>query len=103
MTFYITFADLHTFTFEHSITSGRPALTDEMAKTVAASLIHTHIDYANSLIHGSINIKILERVHELEAVTAASGSNGCDCCIADRLRQLSCVGEGVYSDATQLN
>ena len=24
-------------------------------------------------------------------------------CIADRLRQLSCVGEGVYSDATQLN
>ena len=24
-------------------------------------------------------------------------------CIADRRRQLSCVGEGVYSDATQLN
>jgi len=24
-------------------------------------------------------------------------------CIADRRRQLSCVGEGAYSDATQLN
>jgi len=24
-------------------------------------------------------------------------------CIADRRQQLSCVGEGVYSDATQLN
>jgi len=24
-------------------------------------------------------------------------------CIADRRRQLSCVSEGVYSDATQLN
>jgi len=24
-------------------------------------------------------------------------------CIAERRRQLSCVGEGVYSDATQLN
>ena len=24
-------------------------------------------------------------------------------CIADRRRQLSCVGEGVYSNATQLN
>ena len=24
-------------------------------------------------------------------------------CFADRRRQLSCVGEGVYSDATQLN
>ena len=24
-------------------------------------------------------------------------------CIADRRRQLSCVGEGIYSDATQLN
>ena len=27
----------------------------------------------------------------------------CVICIADRRRQLSCVGEGVYSDATQLN
>ena len=40
----------------------RQALTDDMAKTVAASLIHTRIDYANSLIHDSTNIKILERV-----------------------------------------
>jgi len=40
----------------------RQALTDDMAKTVAASLIHTRIDYANSLIHGSTNIKKLQRV-----------------------------------------
>ena len=40
----------------------RQALADDMAKTVAASLIHTRIDYANSLIHGSTNIKKLQRV-----------------------------------------
>ena len=33
-----------------------------MAKTVAASLVHKRIDYANSLIHGSTNIKKLHRV-----------------------------------------
>jgi len=33
-----------------------------LAKTAAASLIHTRIDYANSLIHGSTNIKKLQRV-----------------------------------------
>jgi len=35
----------------------RQALTDDMAETVSASLIHIRIDYANSLIHGSTNIK----------------------------------------------
>ena len=40
----------------------RQALTDDMAKTVAASLIDTCIDEANSLIHGSTNIKKLQRV-----------------------------------------
>ena len=40
----------------------RQALTDDMAKTVAASLIHTRIDYANSLIYGSTNINKLQRV-----------------------------------------
>jgi len=40
----------------------RQALTDDMAKTVAASLIHTRIDYTNSLIYGSTNIKKLQRV-----------------------------------------
>ena len=38
----------------------RQALTDDMAKTVAASLIHTHVDYADSLIHGSTNITKLQ-------------------------------------------
>jgi len=33
-----------------------------MAKTVAASFIHTRIDFANSLIHGSTNVKKLQRV-----------------------------------------
>jgi len=40
----------------------RQALTHDMAKTVAASLIHTRIDYANSLIHGSTNNKKLQCV-----------------------------------------
>jgi len=40
----------------------RQALTDDMAKTVAASLIHTRINYANSLIRGSININKIQRV-----------------------------------------
>jgi len=35
----------------------RQALTDDMAKTVGASLIHTRIHYAYFLIHGSTNIK----------------------------------------------
>jgi len=35
----------------------RQALTDDMAKTLATSLIHTRINYANSLIHGPTNIK----------------------------------------------
>ena len=35
----------------------RQSLTDDMAKTVATSLIHIRIDYANFLIHGSTNIK----------------------------------------------
>jgi len=40
----------------------RQVLTDDMAKTVAASLINTRIDYANSVIHGSTNVKKLKRV-----------------------------------------
>jgi len=40
----------------------RQSLTGDVAKIVAASLIHTCIDYANSLIHGSTNIKKLQHV-----------------------------------------
>ena len=40
----------------------RAALTDDMAKTVAVSLIHSRIDYANSLIHISINLRRLQCV-----------------------------------------
>ena len=43
------------------------ALTDDMAKTVAVSLIHSHIDYANSLIHGSINVRRLQCVQNSAA------------------------------------
>lgn len=48
----------HTRALRHT----RQAVTDDMAKTVDASLIHTRIDYANSLIHSSTNIKKLQRV-----------------------------------------
>ena len=40
----------------------RQALTDDMAKTVAASLIHIRIDNANCLIRGTTNVKKLQRV-----------------------------------------
>ena len=45
----------------------RAALTDDMAKTVAVSLIHSCIDYANSLIHGSINVRRLQCVQNSAA------------------------------------
>jgi len=38
-----------------------------MAKTVAVSLIHSRIDYANSLIHGSINVRRLQCVQNSAA------------------------------------
>ena len=44
------FADLHTFILQH-LGLSHEAGTDDMAKTVAASLIHTRIDYANALIY----------------------------------------------------
>ena len=47
------FADLHTFIFEHSITSGRH-FTDDMAKTVASSLIHTRNNNNNNNKHDNV-------------------------------------------------
>ena len=38
-----------------------------MAKTVAVSLIHCRIDYANYLIHGSINVRRLQRIQNSAA------------------------------------
>jgi len=38
-----------------------------MAKTVAVSLIRSRIDYANSLIHGSINVRRLQCVQNSAA------------------------------------
>ena len=55
------FADLHTFIFKHFATSSRHSQATWLIKTVAASLIHTRITmHANSLIHGSTNIKQLQ-------------------------------------------
>ena len=45
----------------------RAALTDDMAKTVAVSLIHSRIDYANSLIHASINVRRLQCIQNSAA------------------------------------
>ena len=35
----------------------RPSLTEDMAITVAVSVVHSRLDYANSLIHGHTNVK----------------------------------------------
>jgi len=48
--------------YNRALRHTRQSLTDDMAKTVAASINHTRTDYANSLIRGSINIKKLQRV-----------------------------------------
>ena len=45
----------------------RRSLTDDVAKTVAASIDHSRIDYANSLVHGSKNIKKLQRLQNTDA------------------------------------
>ena len=51
----------------------RAALNDDMAKTVAISLIHSRIDYANSLIHGSINVRRLQCVQNSAARVMSPG------------------------------
>ena len=30
----------------------RPALTEDMAKALAVSMVHSRLDYANSVVHG---------------------------------------------------
>ena len=40
----------------------RKVLTDDMAKTIAAFLIQSHLDYTNSVLHGSTNIRGLQTV-----------------------------------------
>ena len=38
----------------------RPSLTEDMAITVAVSMVHSRLDYANSLVHGHTNVKRLQ-------------------------------------------
>jgi hypothetical protein len=45
----------------------RAALTEDMAKMLAASLVQSRIDYANSLIHGVGNIRKLQSVQNSAA------------------------------------
>jgi len=40
----------------------RPSLTEDMAITVAVSMVHSRLDYAKSLVHGHANVKILQFV-----------------------------------------
>ena len=70
------FADLHTLHALHHI---RQALTDDMSKTVAASPIHTRIDYEVSVIYTSTSYKKLECVQNSVAcvVFPTLNYNGC--------------------------
>ena len=52
------FAVLLTFTYRTCFTS----LTEDMAKAVAVSMVHSRLDYANSVVHGRTNIKRLQFV-----------------------------------------
>lgn len=40
----------------------RRALTEDMAKALAVSLVQSRLDYANSLVHGACNIKKLQTI-----------------------------------------
>ena len=51
-------ADFHVRALSHI----RSALTEDMAKAVAVSMVHSRLDYANSVVHGRTNIKILQFV-----------------------------------------
>jgi len=48
----------HTRAFRHI----RPALTDSMAATVAASVVQSHLDYANALLRGTLT----GNIHKLQ-------------------------------------
>ena len=45
----------------------RASLTEDMAKTVAVSVVHSRLDYANSVVHGRTNIKRLQSVQNSAA------------------------------------
>ena len=45
----------------------RPSLTEDMAITVAVSIVHSRLNYANSLVHGHINVKRLQSVQNSAA------------------------------------
>ena len=48
----------------------RPSLTEDMAITVAVSMVHSRLDYANSLVHGHTNVKRLQSVQNSAARVA---------------------------------
>ena len=47
----------------------RPSLTEDMAITVAVSMVHSHSDYANSLVDSHTNVKRLQSVQNSAATT----------------------------------
>ena len=53
----------------------RGVLTDDVAKTVAASLVRSRLDYANSILHGSTNIRRLQTVQNSFAHISSSSSS----------------------------
>ena len=45
----------------------RPSLTEDMAITVAASMVQSYLHYANSVVHGHTNLKSLQSVQNSAA------------------------------------
>jgi len=45
----------------------RPSLAEDMATTVAVSMVHSLLDYANSLVHSHTNVKRLQSVQNFAA------------------------------------
>ena len=60
-------ACLHPSFHIRSLRHIRPSLTEDMPITVAVSMVHSRLDYANSLIHGHTNVKRLQSVQNSAA------------------------------------
>jgi len=62
------------FTYDEGQRRGRSVITDDMAKSVASSLVCSRLDYANSLLFGTTqkNINRLQCVQNTLARVAAS-------------------------------
>ena len=79
----------------------RPAVTEDMAKSVACALVGARLDYANSVLFGvtSKNVTRLQRAQNAAARVFVWGSNRRSTNFSNILEQLHCTLNGVVGTA----